>query len=130
MTEQKKKKQSHSTKPAPEVIPSTQSSSISASMEDGGDNQASGAYAKDKMAKSINAPEEAEAEIPEVLNEKALTITQRISNKLTGKDFVKDTKATEKSQTLDVNQQVQRLIKQATDVENLCQSYLGWSPYW
>ncbi len=65
----------------------------------------------------------AENEIPEVLNEKAISIINRISNKLTGRDF-------SPKQTLDVQQQVQKLIKQATDVENLCQGYLGWSPYW
>jgi FKBP12-rapamycin complex-associated protein len=53
------------------------------------------------------------------LNERAITIIDRISNKLTGKDF-------SPRQTLDVQQQVQRLIKQATDVENLAQAYIGW----
>eukprot|EP01114_Cavostelium_apophysatum_P008931 TRINITY_DN21_c0_g1_i4.p1 TRINITY_DN21_c0_g1~~TRINITY_DN21_c0_g1_i4.p1 ORF type:complete len:850 (-),score=225.26 TRINITY_DN21_c0_g1_i4:63-2612(-) len=86
---------------------------------------ATNSLAKDKLAKSITT-DEAEAEIPEVLNEKALAITMRISNKLTGKDFQRR----EEESPLDVNQQVHRLIKQATDVENLCQSYLGWSPYW
>jgi len=79
------------------------------------------ALAKEKVAKSL--PDETETEIPEVLNEKALAITVRISNKLTGKDF-------SPKETLNVQQQVERLIKQATDIENLCQSYLGWSPYW
>lgn len=62
-------------------------------------------------------------EIPEVLDEKALTIVNRISNKLSGKDFAPN-------ERLDVPQQVQRLIKEATDIENLSQCYLGWSPYW
>ncbi len=62
---------------------------------------------------------ETETEIPEVLNEKAVEITDRISNKLTGKDFsVKE--------SLSVKRQVERLIKQATDIENLAQAYLGW----
>ena len=26
--------------------------------------------------------------------------------------------------------QVQRLIQQATSHENLCQSYIGWCPFW
>lgn len=68
------------------------------------------------MGKSI--PDEAESEVPEVLKEKAIFITTRISNKLTGKDFSK--------QVLDVKQQVERLIKQATNTENLCQAYMGW----
>jgi FKBP12-rapamycin complex-associated protein len=62
-------------------------------------------------------------EIQEVLNEKAVEIIQRISNKLTGKDF-------SPKETLGVTSQVQRLIKQATDIENLAQCYTGWSPYW
>ncbi len=32
--------------------------------------------------------------------------------------------------TLDVAEQVDLLIKQATSTENLCQAYLGWCPYW
>jgi hypothetical protein len=31
---------------------------------------------------------------------------------------------------LDVETQVDLLIKQARSLENLCQSYLGWCPYW
>jgi len=31
---------------------------------------------------------------------------------------------------LDVEKQVDLLIKQARSIENLCQSYLGWCPYW
>ena len=29
-----------------------------------------------------------------------------------------------------VHLQVNRLIKQATSHENLCQSYIGWCPFW
>lgn len=36
-----------------------------------------------------------------------------------GRDFDPD-------QTLEVNEQVDLLIKQATSHENLCQSYIGW----
>jgi len=80
----------------------------------------SSALHKDKNAKSLPDVEDHEVEGS---YKKVLAITERISNKLTGKDF-------SPKETLDVNQQVQRLIKQATDIENLCQSYLGWSPYW
>jgi FKBP12-rapamycin complex-associated protein len=31
---------------------------------------------------------------------------------------------------LDVRQQVDKLIKQATSHENLCQCYIGWCPFW
>lgn len=85
--------------------------------EDGGSY--SSAIVKDKVGKSLS--DEA-SEVPEVLKDKAIFITTRISNKLTGKDFSKE--------ILDVKQQVERLIKQATNTENLCQAYMGWSPYW
>ena len=31
---------------------------------------------------------------------------------------------------LEIKPQVEQLIRQATSHENLCQSYLGWSPFW
>jgi len=58
----------------------------------------------------------------EVLNDKAVSVVSRINKKLTGRDFSND--------TLDVPAQVRKLIEQATSVENLCQSYLGWCPFW
>jgi FKBP12-rapamycin complex-associated protein len=58
----------------------------------------------------------------EALNEKAVTVMNRISNKLTGKDFG--------AQPIDVPTQVQRLIDEATSAENLCQCYIGWCPFW
>ena len=44
-------------------------------------------------------------------------------DKLQGTDFQKGT-------VLDVKNQVERLICQATSHENLAQSYLGWCPFW
>jgi len=78
------------------------------------------AITKEKSIKSV--PDELDYHIPEATNEKALQVTNRIQNKLTGKDFP--------PRVLDVTEQVNMLIKQATDIENLCQSYIGWSPYW
>ncbi len=60
---------------------------------------------------------------PELLNKKALEIIHRVRDKLTGMDFSRD-------RSLDVQEQVDRLIEQATDNENLCQSYIGWCPFW
>merc|ERR1712098_803836 len=60
---------------------------------------------------------------PEALNKKALDIVQRVRDKLTGKDF-----NTEDS--LEVCEQVELLINQATSHENLCQCYIGWCPFW
>jgi hypothetical protein len=31
---------------------------------------------------------------------------------------------------LSVQDQVDKLIKQATSVENLCQLFMGWCPFW
>jgi FKBP12-rapamycin complex-associated protein len=59
---------------------------------------------------------------PEALNTKAVTIINRVQNKLTGRDF-------RPTATLGVPQQVGKLIHQATAVENLCQCYIGWCPF-
>lgn len=59
----------------------------------------------------------------EVLNKKAISIVNRVRDKLTGKDFPTD-------EPIDVPTQVELLIKQATSHENLCQCYIGWCPFW
>ncbi|CAG8530152.1 16586_t:CDS:10 [Funneliformis mosseae] len=56
-------------------------------------------------------------------NRRARDIINRISNKLTGKDF-------KPNQVLDVPSQVDKLIQQAISVENLCQCYIGWCAFW
>uniref|UniRef100_A0A7S3G4Y1 non-specific serine/threonine protein kinase n=1 Tax=Palpitomonas bilix TaxID=652834 RepID=A0A7S3G4Y1_9EUKA len=56
-------------------------------------------------------------------NDQAVTIVNRIDDKLTGRDF-------EKNHTLQVNHQVRKLINQATNHENLCRCYIGWCPFW
>lgn len=58
----------------------------------------------------------------EMINAKAVSVINRVSNKLTGKDFG--------DSVLTVKDQVQRLIRQATSNENLCQCYVGWCPFW
>lgn len=60
---------------------------------------------------------------PEALNNKALAVVKRVRDKLTGRDF-------DPNHTLDVETQVDLLIKQATSHENLCQCYIGWCPFW
>ena len=80
---------------------------------------------------------------PEALNKKALDIVQRVRDKLTGKDFNTEvgpllmvtllgfTKLNISFQeSLEVCQQVELLINQATSHENLCQCYIGWCPFW
>jgi len=59
----------------------------------------------------------------EAKNKKAVDVVLRVRDKLTGRDF-------DPNMTLDVNQQVDLLIKQATSHENLCQCYIGWCPFW
>jgi len=59
----------------------------------------------------------------EALNEKALKVVRRVQEKLTGTDFAETDGITE---PLDVQDQVQRLIVQATSSENLCQLFIGW----
>ncbi|XP_050412148.1 serine/threonine-protein kinase mTOR [Patella vulgata] len=59
----------------------------------------------------------------EVLNKKAIDIINRVRDKLTGRDFGTD-------DPVDVKNQVESLIKQATTHENLCQCYIGWCPFW
>ncbi|KAF1328387.1 Phosphatidylinositol kinase, partial [Globisporangium splendens] len=58
------------------------------------------------------------------LNEKALSVIDRVKKKLVGRDF------DDGSKVLSVDAQVDRLIMQATSHENLCQLYYGWCPFW
>lgn len=59
----------------------------------------------------------------EVQNARAIQVLARVKEKLTGRDFKKE-------EELDVEDQVQKLIRQATSVENLCQHYIGWCSFW
>jgi serine/threonine-protein kinase mTOR len=68
-------------------------------------------------------PTEDNANKPEALNPRALTVINRVHNKLTGRDF-------KPQETLQVPMQVERLILQATSLENLCQCYVGWCSFW
>jgi FKBP12-rapamycin complex-associated protein len=54
----------------------------------------------------------------EVTNKKARVIIDRVKQKLTGNDF-------NTNESVDVQQQVELLIEQATNNENLCQNYIG-----
>lgn len=63
----------------------------------------------------------------EALNEKALKVIRRVQDKLAGTDF--EDRA-DNGMPLDVVDQVQRLIVQATSVENLSQLFIGWCAFW
>ncbi|XP_059160425.1 serine/threonine-protein kinase mTOR-like [Physella acuta] len=60
---------------------------------------------------------------PEVTSKKAISIVNRVRDKLTGRDFGQE-------EPVDVKRQVDLLIQQATSHENLCQCYIGWCPFW
>ena len=89
----------------------------------------------------------------EALNERAVAVMKRTSDKLTGRDWdggggggagaaaavvassssPLPAAAQQQQQQGDpdsVAAQVDRLISQATSHENLCQSYIGWCPFW
>ncbi|CDK26792.1 unnamed protein product [Kuraishia capsulata CBS 1993] len=59
----------------------------------------------------------------ELRNARASLVLKRITDKLTGNDF-------KRFEGLNVPQQVDKLIQQATSVENLCQHYIGWCSFW
>ena len=61
-----------------------------------------------------------------VIEYRALEVINRIQAKLTGRDFVKN----DDSDDLTIEEQVERLIMEATSVENLCQLFSGWCPLW
>lgn len=59
----------------------------------------------------------------EIQNARALEVLGRIKEKLTGRDFKKD-------RELDIEEQVDKLLCEATNLENLCQHYIGWCSFW
>ena len=59
----------------------------------------------------------------EARNQRALEVVRRIQNKLTGRDYDPTT-------PLSVPEQVDRLIQDATSVENLCVAFIGWCAFW
>jgi FKBP12-rapamycin complex-associated protein len=88
---------------------------------------AGGSMARSRIARSLRQRElmgllEGQAH-EESVNEKALKVIRRVQDKLSGTDFcdMDDT-----NEPLDVPDQVQRLIVQATSTENLCQLFIGW----
>ncbi|XP_066259712.1 serine/threonine-protein kinase mTor [Euwallacea similis] len=70
------------------------------------------------LAETVN-----EGSQPEMVSKKAVTIINRVRDKLTSKDFHSE-------EMLDISKQVELLIQHATSNENLCQCYIGWCPFW
>lgn len=97
---------------------------------------ASGSVARSRMAErsmrqrellNLLDGEDGLAAAEDVLNEKALRVIRRVQDKLAGTDFED---GAENVEPLDVVDQVQRLIVQATSVEILSQLYIGWCAFW
>jgi hypothetical protein len=59
----------------------------------------------------------------EVRNQRAMEVLARVKEKLTGRDFKND-------EGFRVEVQVDKLIREATNLENLCQHYIGWCSFW
>ncbi|KAK3375945.1 armadillo-type protein [Lasiosphaeria ovina] len=62
-------------------------------------------------------------DLAEVQNARAVEVLDRVAQKLTGRDFKPDDE-------LNVTDQVNKLIIEATKLENLCQHYIGWCSFW
>jgi serine/threonine-protein kinase mTOR len=56
-------------------------------------------------------------------NARAIEVLDRVAQKLNGRDF-------KLKEELDVISQVNKLIIEATKLENLCQHYIGWCSFW
>lgn len=59
----------------------------------------------------------------EVQNARALQVLSRVKEKLTGGDF-------REGEFLGIEEQVEKLLSEATNLENLCQHYIGWCSFW
>ena len=71
------------------------------------------------LANGVNG----DAEATEVQNARAIEVLDRVQQKLTGRDF-------KSNEELNVVDQVNKLIVEATNLENLCQHYIGWCSFW
>ncbi|KAL4938041.1 hypothetical protein BDV06DRAFT_201821 [Aspergillus oleicola] len=71
----------------------------------------------------LDAQEGIPNEAREAQNARAVQVLARVREKLTGRDF----KPTDE---LNVSDQVDKLLAQATSVENICQHWIGWCSFW
>jgi FKBP12-rapamycin complex-associated protein len=65
----------------------------------------------------------ADGDVAETQNERAVQVLNRVKEKLTGHDFKPD-------EELTYILQVDKLLIEATKLENLCQHYIGWCSFW
>ncbi|KAL4860725.1 hypothetical protein BDV12DRAFT_90500 [Aspergillus spectabilis] len=71
----------------------------------------------------LNTQDGVPAEAREAQNARALQVLARVKEKLTGRDF-------KHYEELNVSDQVDKLLAQATSVENICQHWIGWCSFW
>jgi FKBP12-rapamycin complex-associated protein len=64
-----------------------------------------------------------DVDVAETQNERAVQVLNRVKEKLTGRDFRPD-------EELTYILQVDKLLIEATKLENLCQHYIGWCSFW
>lgn len=72
---------------------------------------------------SVHGPGGTDADTAETQNERAVQVLNRVKEKLTGHDFKPD-------EELTYTLQVDKLLIEATKLENLCQHYIGWCSFW
>jgi FKBP12-rapamycin complex-associated protein len=89
----------------------------------GAADQMSSIVGRPRHRSSVAPPQNNEQDAKEVQNARALQVLARVKEKLTGKDF-------RPGEELRTECQVDRLIKEATNLENLCQHYIGWCSFW
>ena len=65
----------------------------------------------------------ADVDVQETQNERAMQVLRRVKEKLTGHDFKPE-------EELTFILQVDKLLTEATKLENLCQHYIGWCSFW
>lgn len=71
----------------------------------------------------LDAQEGIPNEARELQNARALQVLARVKEKLTGRDF-------RLYEELNVSNQVDKLLAQSTNVENICQHWIGWCSFW
>ena len=71
----------------------------------------------------LDAQEGVPNEARELQNSRGLQVLARVKEKLTGRDF-------RLYEELNVSDQVDKLLAQATNVENICQHWIGWCSFW
>ncbi|KAI9827848.1 MAG: phosphatidylinositol kinase- protein kinase tor1 [Thelocarpon impressellum] len=108
----------HRESPQDAALPSGRPQSIAGDQITGSVSRGESSY-RPRAASILKA----EAEPREVQNARAVQVLGRVKEKLTGTDFKRE-------EELNVPDQVDKLLVQATSLENLCQHYIGWCSPW